>query len=149
MRPAPSFGGDVIPVGAVREPPVWKGKQSKPWIPAFAGMTAKGQPRRPFDPVGNNIETAARISPPPRAAPESRHSGEGRSPEPGRAARERAFPANPCAGFSPAVQGQVATRPCGTFARRRAGWEYGAKDNHRGLSLRFAPRHRRARKRGA
>ncbi len=71
---------------AVREPPVWAGRQSKPWIPAFAGMTAKGQPRRPFDPAGNNIETAARISPPPRAAPESRHSGEGRNPEPGRAA---------------------------------------------------------------
>jgi len=50
------------------------------WIPAFAGMTAKDQPRRPFDLTGNNIETAARISPPPRAAPESRHSGEGRNP---------------------------------------------------------------------
>ncbi len=34
------------------------------WIPAFAGMTAKGQPRRPFNLIGNNIETATRISPP-------------------------------------------------------------------------------------
>ena len=33
-----------------------------------ARRAAKGQPRRPFDLVGNNIETAARVSPPPRAA---------------------------------------------------------------------------------
>ena len=31
-------------------------------------MTAKGQPRHPFDPAGDNIETAARVSPPARAA---------------------------------------------------------------------------------
>ena len=39
------------------------------WIPAFAGMTGKGQPWRPFALIGNSIETAAKISPPANAAP--------------------------------------------------------------------------------
>ena len=51
-------------VGAVREPPVLKGRQSKSWIPAFAGMTAGDAPyggeRGVCDFVG---------APPPRSRP--------------------------------------------------------------------------------
>ncbi len=91
---------------------------------------------------GEDFPSAARHPGIPsfRRRPESRTGARG---------GKRAFPAIHARVPSPDGQGQVATRPCGTFARRRAGWEYGAKDNHRGLSLRFAPRHRRARERGA
>ena len=89
MRPARRSAGDAVFfdfVGAVREPPVLKGRQSKPWIPAFAGMTGfrggarrRGNPRRRLDVVPCQIEGAPGLV-------FRRHSGEGRNPEPGRAA---------------------------------------------------------------
>ena len=84
-------------VGAVREPPVLKGRQSKPWIPAFAGMTGfrgvprrRGNPRRRLDVVPCQIKGTPGLT-------FRRHSGEGRNPEPARAAK-KTFPANPYVG---------------------------------------------------
>ncbi len=78
-------GGHVF-VGAVREPPVLKGRQSKLWIPAFAGMTGfRGGARRRENPRCRLDVAPRRIEGTPGLA-FRRHSGEGRNPEPGRAA---------------------------------------------------------------
>ena len=92
MRPLPrgcdGFAGAAPPRGrpTIREPPVLKGRQRKPWIPAFAGMTGfrdgarwRGNPRRRLDVVPCQIEGTPGLA-------FRRHSGEGRNPEPGRAA---------------------------------------------------------------
>ena len=134
---APYGGGGNGFVGAVREPPVLKGRRSKPWIPAFAGMTGfrggvrrRGNPRRRLDVVPCQIEGTPGLA-------FRRHSGEGRNPEPGRAAangRSRPIHARvhgfvgaaPQFGNRPYSKdirigggGSFPNRPCGMVARWR------------------------------
>ncbi len=100
-----------------------------------ARRAAKGQPRRPFDLVGNNIETAARVSPPPRAAAKPVIPAKAGIRNRG-ARRQTGVPGQSMRGFRPRRAGtgrDLSLRD----VRAAAGCGCGGEDNHRGLSLRL------------